>query len=86
MPENIRRWFSSVYPVNLHRTETCSYCDKLVEPNRFHDIQIKFVIDHYEKQAYGLVTLETYAKGINTRELESNQNGQKLIFKVKLIY
>ena len=85
MPENIRRWFSSVYPINLHKTETCAYCEKLVEPNRFHDIQLKFVIEHYEKQAYGFVTLETYAKGINLRELDVNNNGQRLIHKVNLL-
>ena len=82
MPENIRRWFSSIYPINLHKTENCLYCEKMVEPNRFHDIPMKLIIEHYEKQAFGFVTLETFAKGENPREFESNKNGQKLMQKV----
>ena len=83
MPEYIRRWWSTVYPVNLHKTEKCLYCDKIMEPTNFYDVPIKLVIEHYEKQAQNFLVLENYIKGKNMRNLKSNNLGPRLAVQVR---
>ena len=53
-----------------------------MEPNRFFDTPIKLLINHYEKQAYGFVTVENYMKNSNTRDSASNLAGQRLMVRV----
>ena len=53
-----------------------------MEPNRFFDIPIKLVLEHYEKQAQKVLTLETYTKGQDMRELPINSLGAKLMVQV----
>jgi len=53
-----------------------------MEKKRFFDIQIRLVIEHYEKLSHNFMTKEDYARGYNFRELKANEMGPKLIIQV----